>query len=121
MDELLVELVAVPPGSKFQGEGVGHDAIVAPAGLAPMGADPDLAVGRPPSGMLASAMSLFTRVLLANAAVLAIVTLLLLFSPIEISYPVTNTQAVILVIGFLVSRGRQHAAAARGHRARCAG
>jgi two-component system sensor histidine kinase UhpB len=48
-------------------------------------------------------MSLFLRVLLANAAVLAIATLLLLFSPIEISYPVTNSQAVILVAGFLVS------------------
>jgi hypothetical protein len=48
-------------------------------------------------------MSLFTRVLLANAAVLAIATLLLLFSPIEISFPVTNTQAVILVTGFVVS------------------
>jgi two-component system sensor histidine kinase UhpB len=48
-------------------------------------------------------MSLFLRVLLANAAVLAIATLLLLFSPIEISYPVTNTQATILVIGFVVS------------------
>jgi two-component system sensor histidine kinase UhpB len=48
-------------------------------------------------------MSLFMRVLLANAAVLAIVTLLLLFTPIEISYPVTNTQALILVCGFLVS------------------
>ena len=48
-------------------------------------------------------MSLFLRVLLANGVVLAIATLLLLFSPIEISYPVTNTQAVILVTGFLVS------------------
>jgi two-component system sensor histidine kinase UhpB len=48
-------------------------------------------------------MSLFARVLLANAAVLAIATLLLLFSPIEISFPVTNTQAVILVSGFIVS------------------
>ena len=48
-------------------------------------------------------MSLFTRVLLANAAVLAIATLLLLFSPIEISFPVTNTQAAILVTGFVVS------------------
>jgi two-component system sensor histidine kinase UhpB len=48
-------------------------------------------------------MSLFMRVLLANGVVLAIATLLLLFSPIEISYPVTNTQAVILVTGFLVS------------------
>ena len=48
-------------------------------------------------------MSLFMRVALANAAVLAIVTLLLLFSPIEISYPVTNTQATILVTGFVVS------------------
>jgi two-component system, NarL family, sensor histidine kinase UhpB len=48
-------------------------------------------------------MSLFTRVLLANAAVLAIATLLLLFSPVEVSFPVTNTQALILVTGFAVS------------------
>ena len=48
-------------------------------------------------------MSLVMRVLLANAAVLAIATLLLLFTPIEISYPVTSTQATILVTGFLVS------------------
>jgi two-component system sensor histidine kinase UhpB len=48
-------------------------------------------------------MSLFVRVLLANAAVLAIATLLLLFSPVEISFPVTNTQALILVTGFVVS------------------
>ncbi len=53
--------------------------------------------------MLLLPMSLFLRVLLANAVVLAIATLLLLFSPIEISYPVTNTQAIILVAGFLVS------------------
>ena len=50
-------------------------------------------------------LSLFTRVFLANAAVLAVATLLLLFSPIEISYPVTDSQAVILVSGFLVSLG----------------
>jgi two-component system sensor histidine kinase UhpB len=48
-------------------------------------------------------MSLFMRVLLANGAVLAVATLLLLFSPIEISYPVTNTQATILVTSFVVS------------------
>ena len=48
-------------------------------------------------------MSLFARVLLANALILGIATLLLLFSPIEISFPVTNTQAVILVTGFIVS------------------
>jgi two-component system sensor histidine kinase UhpB len=48
-------------------------------------------------------MSLLSRVFLANAAVLAAITLLLLFSPIEISYPVTETQSVILVAGFLVS------------------
>jgi len=35
--------------------------------------------------------------------VLAVATLLLLFSPIEISFPVTNTQAVIIVSGFVVS------------------
>jgi two-component system, NarL family, sensor histidine kinase UhpB len=48
-------------------------------------------------------MSLLTRTFLANAAVLAAITLLLLFSPIEISYPVTETQSVILVTGFIVS------------------
>ena len=31
------------------------------------------------------------------------ITLLLLFSPIEINYPVTETQSIILVIGFVVS------------------
>jgi two-component system, NarL family, sensor histidine kinase UhpB len=48
-------------------------------------------------------MSLLTRAFLANGAVLAAITLLLLFSPIEISYPVTETQSIILVTGFLVS------------------
>jgi two-component system, NarL family, sensor histidine kinase UhpB len=48
-------------------------------------------------------MSLLTRTFLANAAVLATITLLLLFTPIEISYPVTETQSVILVTGFIVS------------------
>jgi two-component system, NarL family, sensor histidine kinase UhpB len=48
-------------------------------------------------------MSLLTRVFLANSSVLAIVALLLLFSPIEISFPVTDTQAVIIVSGFIVS------------------
>ena len=57
----------------------------------------------PPFRHACAQMSLFTRVLLANAAVLAIATLLLLFSPIEISFPVTNTQALILVTGFIVS------------------
>jgi two-component system, NarL family, sensor histidine kinase UhpB len=68
-----------------------------------MGAGPDLAVGRAPIRHAWHAMSLFLRVLLANAAVLAIATLLLLFSPVEISFPVTNTQALILVTGFVVS------------------
>jgi two-component system, NarL family, sensor histidine kinase UhpB len=48
-------------------------------------------------------MSLLARVFLANAAVLLAITLLLLFSPIEISYPVTETQSIILVTGFVVS------------------
>jgi two-component system sensor histidine kinase UhpB len=48
-------------------------------------------------------MSLLTRTFLANAAVLATLTLLLLFTPIEISYPVTATQSVILVAGLVVS------------------
>jgi two-component system, NarL family, sensor histidine kinase UhpB len=48
-------------------------------------------------------LSLLTRVFLANASVLAIVALLLLFSPIEISFPVTSGQAVLIVSGFVVS------------------
>ena len=48
-------------------------------------------------------MSLLTRTFLANAAVLATITLLLLFTPIEISYPVTETQSIILVTGLVVS------------------
>jgi two-component system sensor histidine kinase UhpB len=48
-------------------------------------------------------MSLFARVLLANAAVLAVATLLLIFAPVEVSAPVTTTQAVILVAGFVAS------------------
>ena len=60
-----------------------------------MGTRPDSAVGSLPIRRPAH-LSLLTRVFLANASVLAIVALLLLFSPIEISFPVTNT-------GFLVS------------------
>jgi two-component system sensor histidine kinase UhpB len=48
-------------------------------------------------------LSLLTRVFLANGAVLAVATLLLLFSPVEISYPVTESQATLLVIAFFVS------------------
>jgi two-component system, NarL family, sensor histidine kinase UhpB len=48
-------------------------------------------------------LSLLTRVFLANATVLAIIALLLLFSPIVISFPVTATQATIIVSGFVVS------------------
>jgi two-component system sensor histidine kinase UhpB len=48
-------------------------------------------------------LSFVTRLFLVNAAVLAIATLLLLFSPITLSAPVTEGQAFILVAGFLVS------------------
>jgi two-component system, NarL family, sensor histidine kinase UhpB len=48
-------------------------------------------------------LSLLTRVFLANATVLAIIALLLLFSPIEIDFPVTESQAVIIIAGFVVS------------------
>jgi DNA-binding CsgD family transcriptional regulator/multisubunit Na+/H+ antiporter MnhF subunit len=71
--------------------------------VTPIGAIPIFAVGPFPIRHAWGAMSLFTRVLLANAVVLAIATLLLLFSPIEISYPVTDTQAVILIAGFVAS------------------
>ena len=68
----------------------------------PIGMRPDPAVGLPPIRRPVQ-LSLLTRVFLANVSVLAIVALLLLFSPIEISFPVTNTQAVIIVSGFVVS------------------
>lgn len=48
-------------------------------------------------------LSLLTRVFLANAAVLLAIALLLLFSPVEIDFPVTATQVVIIVSGFAVS------------------
>jgi two-component system sensor histidine kinase UhpB len=67
-----------------------------------MGMRPDPAVGLVPIRRRAQ-LSLLTRVFLANASVLAIVALLLLFSPIVISFPVTNSQAVIIVTGFVVS------------------
>ena len=77
--------------------------------LLPMGERTDLGGGLAP--MVGEAvpredvarMSLLTRVFLANALVLGVITLLLLFSPIEISYPVTETQSVILIAGFVVS------------------
>jgi two-component system sensor histidine kinase UhpB len=68
----------------------------------PMGMRPDPAVGPVPIRRPAQ-LSLLTRVFLANASVLAVVALLLLFSPVEISFPVTDTQAVIIVTGFVVS------------------
>lgn len=48
-------------------------------------------------------LSFFTRVFLVNSLVLAVITLLLLFSPIQINAPVTGSQAVILVTGFVIS------------------
>jgi two-component system sensor histidine kinase UhpB len=48
-------------------------------------------------------LSLLTRVFLANATVLAIIALGLLFSPIEIDFPVTEGQAAIIIAGFVVS------------------
>jgi two-component system, NarL family, sensor histidine kinase UhpB len=52
---------------------------------------------------LRSPLSFLTRVFLVNAVVLTVATLLLLFSPIEISAPVTEGQALILVAAFVVS------------------
>jgi two-component system, NarL family, sensor histidine kinase UhpB len=48
-------------------------------------------------------LSLLTRVFLANATVLAIIALLLLFTPIEIDFPVTAGQAAIIVAGFVAA------------------
>jgi two-component system sensor histidine kinase UhpB len=48
-------------------------------------------------------LSLLTRVFLANATVLAVIALLLLFSPIEIDFPVTEGQAALIIAGFVVS------------------
>lgn len=60
-----------------------------------------------PSGMryphTRTRLSFITRVFLVNSLVLAVITLLLLFSPIEINYPVTESQAAILVTGFVIS------------------
>ena len=51
----------------------------------------------------ARGLSLLTRVFLANGTVLLMIALLLLFSPVEIDFPVTGTQAMIIVVGFVVS------------------
>jgi two-component system sensor histidine kinase UhpB len=48
-------------------------------------------------------LTFFTRVFLVNSLVLAVITLLLLFSPIQINAPVTESQAAILVTGFVIS------------------
>ncbi|HET8672566.1 MAG TPA: sensor histidine kinase [Thermoleophilaceae bacterium] len=48
-------------------------------------------------------LSLLTRVFLVNSLVLAVITLLLLFSPIQINARVTESQAAILVAGFVLS------------------
>jgi two-component system, NarL family, sensor histidine kinase UhpB len=48
-------------------------------------------------------LTLFTRIFLVNSLVLSVITLLLLFSPIQINAPVTESQAVILVTGFVIS------------------
>ena len=47
--------------------------------------------------------SFFARVFLVNAAVLTVITLLLLFSPFTLNAPATAGQAAILVVGFAVS------------------
>lgn len=51
----------------------------------------------------ARGLSLLTRVFLANGTVLLLIALLLLFSPVEIDFPVTSTQAAIIVSGFVVA------------------
>jgi two-component system sensor histidine kinase UhpB len=51
----------------------------------------------------ARGLSLLTRVFLANGTVLLLIALLLLFSPVEIDFPVTGTQAAIIVSGFVVA------------------
>jgi two-component system sensor histidine kinase UhpB len=48
-------------------------------------------------------LSLPTRVFVANGTVLLAIALLLLFTPVEIDFPVTSTQAAIIVAGFVVS------------------
>jgi two-component system, NarL family, sensor histidine kinase UhpB len=48
-------------------------------------------------------LTLLTRVFLTNGTVLLVIALLLLFSPVEIDFPVTATQAVIIVSGFIVA------------------
>ena len=50
--------------------------------------------------MSAPAFPLFWRVFAVNAALLALATLLLLFTPVTVSRPVRLTEAVVLVIGF---------------------
>ena len=46
---------------------------------------------------------LFWRVFAVNAALLALATLLLLFSPVTVSRPVRFTEALVLVAGFALA------------------
>jgi HAMP domain-containing protein len=77
-----------------------------------MGAPPILGGGRPPCAILHVADAVVTQVtgavaptliVVANGAVLLLIALLLLFSPLEIDFPVTSTQASIIISGFVLS------------------
>jgi two-component system sensor histidine kinase UhpB len=53
--------------------------------------------------MQARALPLFWRIFAVNAGLLAVIALLLLFSPVEISAPIKLAQAVLIVVGLAVT------------------
>jgi two-component system, NarL family, sensor histidine kinase UhpB len=53
--------------------------------------------------MQARAMPIFWRVFAVNAGLLALIAILLLVSPVEISYPIKPIQALIVVVGLAIT------------------
>jgi two-component system, NarL family, sensor histidine kinase UhpB len=53
--------------------------------------------------MQARALPLFWRVFAVNAGLLALIAILLLFSPVEISAPIKLAQALLIVVGLIVT------------------
>src|SRR5207244_12533837 len=53
--------------------------------------------------MQARAMPIFWRVFAVNAGLLALIAVLLLLSPVEISYPIKPIQALIVVVGLAIT------------------
>ena len=54
-------------------------------------------------------MPIFWRVFAVNAGLLALIAVLLLVSPVEISYPIKPIQALIVVVALAITAGEEDA------------